>query len=165
MAPRRQKLLTTKDVAKILKVNTELVTYLRQNEKLPFIKNSKYIMFSEPEVIRWRNKKLAENAAPIMNLRDYYNNIKMYKFTDYDSFRERVAEVVLLDGDFVIQYIKRHNPERDIVDVVGDIVHAYWDERKPKCSICGRTLISSLSNQLCSVCRDKQNNKNIIVDD
>ncbi len=158
MAPRRRKLLTTKEVAKILKVNTELVTYLRQNEKLPFIRNGKYIMFSEPEVIRWRNKQLAENATPIMNLRDYYTNIRLYKFVEYTYFREKVNEVTMLDGDFVIQYIKRYNPEKSIVDVVGDLVHTYWDERRPKCELCGRVIIGSLPSKLCSVCRERQIN-------
>lgn len=156
MAPRKRKLLTTKDVAKILKVNTELVTYLRQNEKLPFIRDSKYILFSEPEVIRWRNKKLTENARPVINLRDYYDSIRLYKFADYEYFREKVEEVAMVDGDFVIQYIDRYNPERSIVDVVGDIVHAYWNDLRPKCELCGRVIVGLLPNNLCSVCRARQ---------
>lgn len=153
MAARRRKLITTKEVAKILKVNTELITYLRQNENLPFIRNNKYILFSEPEVIRWRNKQLAEHATPIMNLKDYYINIKLFRFVEYETFKEKVNEVAFLDDDFVIQYIKRHNPEKEVIDVVGDLVHQYWEDRKPKCVTCGRTIVGSLPNKLCSVCR------------
>lgn len=156
MAARKRKLITTKDVAKILKVNTELITYLRQYEKLPFVRNNKYILFSEPEVIRWRNKQLAENATPVMNLKEYYFNTKLYRFVEYEVFRSKVDEIAFLDGDMVIQYIKRHNPEKDIVDVVGDIVHKYWDERKPKCEKCGRTLIGFVPGKLCGVCKNTQ---------
>lgn len=156
MSRRKRKLITTKDVAKILRVNTELVTYLRQYEKLPFVRDSKYILFSEPEVIRWRNKKLVENSQAVLNLKDYFNDIQLFKFTTYEYFQEKVSEAVMLDGDSVIKYIDRYNPEKAIIDVVGDIVHSYWDELSPKCLVCGRNIISSLSADLCSVCKAKK---------
>lgn len=156
MAARRRKLITTKDVARILKVNTELITYLRQHEDLPFIRNNKYILFSEPEVVRWRNKQLAEHATPIMDLKAYYFNIKLFRFVDYETFRAYVSEVAFLDEDMVIQYIKRHNPEKDIIDVVGTLVNKYWEDRKPKCKLCGRVIAGSLPSELCSVCKEKK---------
>lgn len=154
--PRRTKYISTKDVAKLLKVSPEVVTYLRQEENLPFVKNNKYILFSEPEVIRWRNRKLSGNSQTVLNLKKYYFNTKLFRFIEYEDFKVMASDIVFLDGDDVIQYIKRQNPEKDLVDLVGDIVFKFWDSKNPKCSVCGKTIISKLNVKLCSLCEEKQ---------
>jgi tRNA(Ile2) C34 agmatinyltransferase TiaS len=153
---RKRKLVTAKEVAKVLKVSPEVISYLRQYEGLPYTKNSKYILFSEPEVIRWRNRKLANEAKVVLNLRDYYNKIGLGKFIGYDEFHAKVEEIAFLDGDNLLQYVRRQNPEKDVQDLVGDIVFRFWDARKPKCKICGRNLTSTLYRGLCKRCHDQQ---------
>lgn len=160
MAPRKRKLITTKDVSKLLKVSPEVITYLRQHESLPFVKRSKYILFSEPEVVRWRNRKLTENAENVLNLKDYFNKTHLFKFTTYEEFYRRADEIVFLDGDNVIQYLKRQNPAKDVQDLLGDIVSEYWNERKPRCSVCGEIIVSNLDTKLCPLCKKKRKDAN-----
>lgn len=149
----KRKLIGSKEVVILLKVNPELVTYLRQFEGLPFVKNSKYILFSEPEVIRWRNRRLTTDSVIAFNLREYYDKTGMVKFIDFQEFRSRVEELTFLDGDNVIQYIKRQNPMKTVQNLVGTIVHDYWYARAPKCECCGKKLISTLNTKLCSPCK------------
>ena len=155
MPPRKKKLITAKEVADILKIDPEVVTYLRQYEDLPYVKNVKYILFSEPEVIRWRNRQLVENSKVVLNLKDYFNSIRLGKFIPYEDFKIKVQEVVFMEGDSVVQYIKRQNPVKDIHNLVGDIVYAYWDAKEKKCRLCGRTLTSAFDNGTCHLCRRK----------
>ncbi len=152
---KKTKLITSKEVSKMLKVSPEVITYLRQYESLPFVKNSKYILFSEPEIIRWRNRKLAENSKNVLNLKIYYIKIRLFKFITYEKFKELASEVVFLDGDNVVQYLKRQNPLKDIQDLVGDIVSEYWNNLKPKCRICGGPILSNLDTDLCHICKKK----------
>lgn len=154
MGARRRKLITAKEAARLLKVSPEVISYLRQNENLPFIKDGKYILLSEPEVTRWRNKKLSTEAKVVLNLKDYYAKIGLYKFIDYESFHAKVEDIAFVDGDNLIQYVRRQNPERDVQDLVGDIVFKFWDDRKPKCTVCGRNLTSTLYKGLCKRCND-----------
>lgn len=140
---RRIKYISVKRVAEILKVNPELVAYLRLNDGLPFRKNKKYIVYLEREILRWRNRKLTEGTTTVvMNLLDYYTAIKLSRFCTYEYFKDKVGIKVLLDGDRVIKYLTRQNPERDVRDIVGVIVSDFWDAAKPKCSICGKTMLS-----------------------
>ena len=156
MPPRRKKIITTKEVSKILKVNSEVVSYLRLSEGLPSIKDKKYILFSEPEVVRWRNKKLAECSENVMDLKEYYYKIGLNKFYTYEQFTERASEKVFLDGDTVIQYLKRQNPAKDVEDVVGDMMAEYWASKIPLCKKCGKKIISTLNKDFCHVCRDSR---------
>jgi hypothetical protein len=155
LAARKKKLITSKEVADILKVSPELITYLRQSEALPFVKNNKYILYSEPEVLRWRNRHLAENSLPVLDLKEYYRIIELDKFITFDNFKERVSKIVFLEGNFVIQYIKRQNPTKDVVNLVGDIVSEYWSAREQKCRYCGGHVISDLDKDICAKCRKK----------
>jgi len=149
-SPRRVKHITSKEVAAILKVNPEIITYLRISEDLPFKKNKKYIIYSEREVTRWRNRKLAENTTLVMNLLTYYTSVRLDRFCTYQAFKSTVADKVFLDGDNVVQYLKRQNPARDVQDVVGAIVSAFWDAQKPKCSGCGKTMLTT--RKMCTRC-------------
>lgn len=158
---RRRKLITAKEVAKLLKVSPEVISYLRQNDDLPYTKSAKYIMFSEPEVIRWRNRKLSNDAKVVLNLRDYHEKIGLGKFIAYDAFRTRVEEIAFIDGDNLLQYVRRQNPERDVQDLVGDIVFRFWDDRKPKCRECGGNLTSTLYRGLCKRCYERQKRGNM----
>lgn len=160
--PKKVKYITAKEVAKLLKVSPEIITYLRQEENLPFIRDNKYILFSEPEIIRWRNRKLAKDSTIVMDLKQYWFTIKLYRFITYEDFKVKAEQILFLDGDNVIQYIKRQNPEKELVDLVGNIVYAYWDAQSPKCSICGRTIKTALVVDICSVCRDKQKERKTI---
>lgn len=67
-----------------------------------------------------------------------------------------MKDAVFLDGDDVIQYLKRQNPSKDVQDVVGDIVSEYWNNLKPKCEKCGKVIISSLDSKLCAQCKSKK---------
>jgi hypothetical protein len=156
MSPKKRKLITAKEAAVILKVSPEVITYLRQYEGLPFVKKSKYILFSEPEVIRWRNRQLTKNASPALDLQDYYAKIQLFKFITYAEFKTRVSGVAFLDGDTVLQYLKRQSPAKDIQDLVGDIVFEYWNNLAPKCISCGRVIYSSLPTSLCALCKKKK---------
>lgn len=152
--PKKQvRLVTAKEVAVILKVSPEVVTYLRTCEKLPFVKNSKYILFSEPEVVRWRNRKLTEDGKVVMNLKTYYDATHLIKFITYEDFYKQVQTIAFTDGDNVLQYIKRQNTEKNVIDLVGDIISKFWEELSPKCNRCGKTIRSTLPDQkYCFVC-------------
>ena len=162
MALRTKKLITTKEVTKMLKVSSEVITCLRQNEGLPFVRNSKYILFSEPEVIRWRNQQLINDAKSVLNLREYYDTIKLSQFIQYDDFKAKVREITFLDGDSVIQYLKRQSPLKDIQNLVGDIVSDYWNSLKPRCVKCGNIIISSFDKELCASCKPRVKGKGLL---
>ena len=110
-------------------------------------------MFDEEEVLRWRNRKLTENAKTIVHLPLYYQQIQMHKFCTYSEFKAKMEEIVFLINDDVIQYISRHNIWRDIQNVVGDIVSEYHNSKKPRCSLCGTLIYSYLGNALCPACK------------
>lgn len=152
---RKKKLITTKEVSRILKVSSEVVTYLRTEEGLPYVKHKKYILFSEPEVTRWRNARLSSSTKKVMNLLEYYTTIRLFKFCTYEEFKARVLDSVFMEEDYVVKYIERQSPEKDVQNIVGDIVSEYWDKATPKCKVCGRKLISKLYNGLCHICANK----------
>jgi len=159
---RRKKLVTTKEVTKMLKVSSEVITCLRQNDGLPFVRNSKYILFSEPEVIRWRNQQLINDAKSVLNLKEYYDTIRLNRFVPYDEFKAKVREIAFLDGDSVIQYLKRQSPLKDIQNLVGDIVSEHWNSFKPRCSKCGNVIVSSLDKGLCASCKPRIKGKGLL---
>lgn len=144
--------ITAKEVSKLLKVSTEVVSYLRDFEGLPFLKNSKYILFSEPEVVRWRNRKLSNDSKVVLDLKQYYDTIKLNRFISYKDFRTKVENIAFLDADNLLQYVKRQNPCRDIHVLVGDIVHSYWDSKKQRCVDCGREIKLSTVLIRCQRC-------------
>lgn len=154
VARKRKKLLTSKEAARLLKVSSELISYLRINEGLPFTKRNKYIMFSEPDILRWRNRRLAENSSVVLNLQEYYQKTKLCRFISYEDFKVRVEELIFLEGDNVLKYIKRQNVEKIIVDIVGDIVYNYWEAAIPRCIVCGNKIHGHLVTDLCSTCKE-----------
>jgi len=156
--------ITAKEVARLLKVSPEVVSYLREYEELPYIRDSKYILFSEPEVLRWRNRKLTTASKVVLNLKDYYNTIKLGRFITYPEFRAKVADIVFLDGDNLLQYVKRQNPCRDVHTLVGDIVHEFWDAKKVRCVDCGRELVAGNTDSRCCRC-NKVHTGEILVRD
>ena len=99
---------------------------------------------------------MSNDAQVVLNLRDYYQKIGLHKFIDYSVFRTRVEEIAFTEGDNLLQYVRRQNPEKDVQDLVGDIVFKFWDDRKPKCKTCGRNLTSTLYLGLCKRCHDKE---------
>jgi len=153
--PVDKNLITTPEVATILKVNPEIIVYLRKKESLPFIKHRKFILFNKDEVIRWRNQRLATDSVIIIHLPTYYLQISLNKFCTYEHFKNKMEERAFVDNDSVIQYIKRYNIWKEIKDVVGDIVSSYHMNLKPKCVKCGGIIHSYLDTNLCSICKKR----------
>lgn len=148
--------INTKDVARLLKVNPEIIAFLRKTEGLPYFKQKKYIVYSEEEVVRWRNRRLALDSKIVIHLPTYYLQIGISKYCGYDFFKSEMQKAVFMDGDNVIQYLKRQRVWDNIQDVVGNIITAYWNARKPRCSHCGKVVHSTLKPCLCLKCREKR---------
>ncbi len=150
--PKVSQTITAKEVAVHLRVSPETVNYLRTHEKLPFIMDGKYILFSEPEILRWRNKRLSEDSKHVLNLKRFHISTGLYKFISYDKFYKRVQKVSFVDGDHLVQYIPRQSPDKNLHDLVGDIVAEYWNKALPKCKKCGRKIHSDSTSGLCYSC-------------